>query len=123
MIDDQVVDRAAVQFALDVLEEAAAEALLHGVHERHLVAQEQVGVIRYAVGQRPEALESGRRAVVHAHVADAGFDFRNIHLCSVFCVPAKIRFFPVSAAHEAENRFSGPASVSISQRRPPGISF
>ena len=70
MLDDQIVGGPALQLRLQVLQPLGGGAAVHGVHDGHLVVQDQVGVVGYAVGDRVLALKEINGGVVHAHIAD-----------------------------------------------------
>ena len=84
MVYDEVVDLAVADHLADVLEQAAAERLLDGVDQGDLLADYQVGVVRNADREGPEAFETGRRAVIDADIVDAGPDFSNSHIVNRF---------------------------------------
>lgn len=86
VVYDEVVDRSVTEHLVDVFDKTAAERLLDRIDEGHLLVDNEVGVVRDAVRERPEPLEAGRGAVVDAHVMDSGNDFRDFHnVETLFC--------------------------------------
>ena len=83
VVYDEIVDPAVADRLADVFVEAASERLLDGVDQGDLLADDQIGVVRYPAGKRPESLEAGRGAIVYADVVNAGQNFRNSHIVIV----------------------------------------
>ena len=88
VVHHEVVDLPLADHFADVLEQAAAESLLHGVDEGDLLADDQIGVVRNPRRKRPEPFEAGGGAVVYADVMDAGQNFRDSHISLSFLVSA-----------------------------------
>ena len=70
MIDDKVVDLAALQRALHLEEVFLDETRLDGVDQGHLFVNDKVGIVRHAVGQVDVVLKTLAAAVVDADVID-----------------------------------------------------
>ena len=70
VVHHDIVDGTLTDHLLDVLQEGDEEVHLDGVHEAHLVADDEIGIVAHSVGQRPQALEEVFVAVVDAHVID-----------------------------------------------------
>ena len=79
VVDHEVVDLPLPDDFTDVGLEQAAVRGLDGVDQGDFVPDDQVCVVRYAEGQRPEGLEARCRAVVHSDVMDSGKYLRNVH--------------------------------------------
>ena len=77
VVDDQIVELAVADHLADIGFEPAAECLLDGVDECGFLACDQVGVVRYSLGERPEPFEAGCGPVVDADIVDAGCYFRD----------------------------------------------
>ena len=68
VLDDEVVGLAASERVLQIVQPLMGEMLVHGVHDGHLLVQNNVGVVTHAVGDLVLALEQVHLVIVHAHV-------------------------------------------------------
>ena len=71
VIDDEIVDGAVANDLLDIPDIRDEEIHLNGIHETHLLIDDEIGVVGHAVGQGPEPLEKILVAVVDTHVIGA----------------------------------------------------
>ena len=70
MVDDQVIQTAAVQRSSHVLQELGAHRNVGGVHQRGFLVQNDVGVVGNTAGNGEQVLELGQATVAGAHVND-----------------------------------------------------
>ena len=75
VVDDQIVDGAVADDLVNVLDELREEIDLHGVNETNLLIINEIRVVAYAIGQRPQSFEEMLVAVVDAHVVDVACNF------------------------------------------------
>ena len=102
----QVVDGAFADDLADVLQILHEEVHLDGVDEADFLVDDEIGVVTYPIGQRPESLEEVLVAVVYADVVDVAYDFFHyliyiiIVLVSVYCpvaVSSSCRFWAANS--------------------------
>ena len=79
VVDHQIVGLAAIQLSADVAQPLLAEVLVHGVHDGHLLVENDVGIIAHAVGDHILTLEQVHLMVVDADIADI---IGNEHACT-----------------------------------------
>ena len=68
VVNDEVLDRFLANHGLDFGYELLKEADIHRINQRHHLIVDEVGVVRYAIGQRPHPLEEVLVAVVDADI-------------------------------------------------------
>ena len=79
MLDDQVVGRPAPQLRLQLLQPLLRRPAVHGVHDGHLLVEDDVGVVGDAVGNRVLALKQVNSGIVRADIADGVGDVQVCH--------------------------------------------
>ena len=98
VVDDQIIQRAAVQQVLDVLQQLAAGRPVHSVEQHSLLIQQQVSVIGYAARDGMDIFKQGKAVVVRTD-------------------PIQIVRYIAYAVHKVSS-FSGQASINISLPSP-----
>ena len=70
VLDDEIVRLPTGQGVLQIVQPLVGEMLVHGVHDGHLLVQDQIGVVAHAVGDLVLALEQVHLVIVYADVQD-----------------------------------------------------
>ena len=70
MVDDEIVDRATLEYLVELMEEDIRVADIDRINEGSLLVDDEVGIVRHARGDLPEVLEAFLHAVVDADVVD-----------------------------------------------------
>ena len=77
VVHHEIVDGAVAYHLVYILKILDKEVHLHGVDEADFLVDDEIGVVRHSVGQRPQALEEFLVAVVDAYIVDLVGYFRH----------------------------------------------
>ena len=113
MVDDQIIQRTAVQQVLDVLQQLAAGRPVHSVEQNSLLIQQQVSVIGYAARDGMDIFKQGKAMVVRTDPIDiVRYIAYAVHTVSSFSGQASINMsFP--SPHSGHTQSSGSFSNSV----------
>ena len=79
VVDDEVVHGAVADHAADFLDVFAEEGHVHRINEGHaLRVFDEIGIVRNALRQKPQALEAVLHAVVHSYIVYLAFDVHSL---------------------------------------------
>ena len=85
VVDDQIIDGAAVEYVANVFEVGFGAAGLYGVDESYLFVYNQIGVVGDSIREGPQCLEFVGFAIVGSHIVDVRCNFsKMVHMIEVY---------------------------------------
>ena len=75
VVDNKVIDRAAIQNLLDIVEIGFGTTCFYRIDKRYFFIDDQIGVVRDAVWKRPKCFEFVGLTIICSHIVDVRCDF------------------------------------------------
>ena len=114
MVDDQIVQRAAVQQVLDVLQQLAAGRPVYGVKQHGLLIEQQVSVVGYTARDGMDIFKQGKAMIVRTDpIQIVRYIAYAVHTVSSFLFGQASMNMSLPSPHSGQTQSSGSFSNSV----------